>query len=98
MPAQAITKKAQLMKDWAEFIEYWEGEKPTKYVKTSTTPCSAGSRQTIMFLGEDGLNGSDVAEQIEYDLGAYDDDLRLKTNPKITILHWSFGFIGEDEE
>ena len=98
MPAQPLTKKDQLKQDLAEFIEYWDGERPTKYVKTSTTPFSEGSTETIMFLAEEGGDGSDLAEKIMYDLETYDDNLQHKNNPKIAIISCSFGFIGEDVE
>jgi hypothetical protein len=98
MTAQPLTRKDQLKQDLVEFIEYWEGEKPTKYVKTSTTPFSKGSTETIMFLAEEDGDSSDLGEKIKYDLETYDDNLQHKHNPKIAIKSWSFGFIDEDVE
>jgi len=98
MTAQPLTKKDQLKQDLAGFIEYLGGQKPTKYVKTSTTPFSEGSTETIMFLAEEGGDGSDLAEKIIYDLETYDDNLQHKNNPKIAIKRWLFGFADDDSE
>jgi len=98
MPAQALTKKDQLIKDWQDFISKNGGLNPTKYVKTSTTPFSVGSREVIMFLADEDGNGFDLGEKIRYDLETYNDDLNHKFQPKISIDSWYFGFIDDDAE
>jgi hypothetical protein len=92
------TKKAELIEELAAFIKHHVGQNPTKYVKTSTTPFSKGSTETIMFLAEENGDGSDLAEKIKYDLETYDDNLQHKHNPKIAVKSWSFGFIDDDAE
>lgn len=98
MPEQTVTKKDQLMKDWQDFISENGGLNPTKYVKTSTTPFSEGSREVIMFLSDEDSNGWDLGEKIRYDLETYNDDLIHKFQTKISIESWYFGFIEEDED
>jgi hypothetical protein len=85
------TNKEKLLGTLQDFKDIF-GVLPIIYAKTCSTPFG-NSKETISFLADENKN--DIMQKIEYDLEAYDDDLRHKHQPKIRILRAEFN---ENEE